>query len=241
MARITSKNLLIARTKSQLGYPTINIEVSDTQIGEIIDDTIQKFTEYSWGTLEAVAILEIQGVGTYALPNTITNIIKLSKGATNITNFGTNFGSGYVPDLWSQQYFTSSLAGDIMPGIIAISNTKAILDKYFGDRIAYNFHHLTKSLQVLENYTGSCALHYEYEYIANDSDDFVFNHEWVKDYTKAKTKELWSTVIGKYTQTLVGGGTVNYDKLASEAEAEITRLNEELLSKWSDVCPIMIG
>jgi hypothetical protein len=243
MARITTKAGLISRIKSQLGYPTINIEVSDTQMGEIIDDAIQKFTEHAYGTLEAVAVIQIDGPGTYSMPDTMTNVIKVSKGATsNITNFGSNFGSGYVPDLWSQQYFSNSIAGDIMPAIIGISNTVSILQKYFGDEIVYNFNHLSKQLQILENWQGPVALHYQYEYIAVDAGpDLIFNHEWIKEYTKAKTKELWSQVVGKYDQNLVGGAKINYEKLASEAESEINLLNEELLSRWSDPAPISIG
>lgn len=242
MARLNTKAKLIDYVKSQLGYPAINIEVNDYQIGQIIDDTVQKFTEYAYGTLEGSVIVQINGAGEYDMPDTMTNLIKLSKGSTsNITNFSANFGSGYVPDLWSEQFFTGSLTGDIIPGIIAISTTKAVLDKYFADDIVFNFNHLSKKLQVLENYNGPAVIHYQYEYLANDANDLVFNHEWIKNYTKAKVKELWGTTTGKYDQTLVGGARINYDRLLSEAQQEIQTLNEELLTKWSDPAPIDIA
>jgi hypothetical protein len=242
MARLNTKQKLIDYVKSQLGAPSINIEVTDFQIGEIIDDTVQKFTEYAYGTLEGSVIVQINGMGEYDMPDTMTNLVKLSKGSTsNITNFSANFGSGYVPNLWSEQFFTGSLTGDIIPGIVAISTTKAILDKFFADDIVFNFNHLNKKLQVLENYTGAAVLHYQYEYLANDNDDLVFNHEWVKNYTKAKVKELWGTTTGKYDQALVGGARINYDRLLSEAQQEIQTLNEELLTKWSDPAPIDIA
>jgi hypothetical protein len=242
MARINTKAGLRDYVKSQLGAPTINIEVTDAQIDEIIDDTVQKFTEYAYGTLEGSVIVQINGMGEYDMPNTMTNLIKLSKGSTsNITNFSANFGSGYVPNLWSEQFFTGSLTGDIIPGIIAISTTKAVLDKFFSDDIVFNFNHLSKKLQVLENYTGPAVLHYQYEYLADDNNDLVFNHEWIKGYTKAKTKELWGNVVGKFDQSLVGGARINYDRLLQEAQADIERLNEELLTKWSDPAPIDIA
>jgi hypothetical protein len=242
MARINTKAGLRDYVKSQLGAPTINVEVTDGQIDQIIDDTVQKFTEYAYGTLEGSVIVQINGMGEYAMPDTMTNLIKLSKGSTsNITNFSANFGSGYVPNLWSEQFFTGSLTGDIIPGIIAISTTKAVLDKFFADDIVFNFNHLSKKLQVLENYNGPAILHYQYEYLADDSNDLVFNHEWIKAYTKAKVKELWGTVTGKYDQALVGGARINYDRLLSEAQQEIERLNEELLTKWSDPAPIDIA
>lgn len=242
MARINTKAGLRTYIKSQLGAPSINIEVTDGQMDEIIDDTVQKFTEYAYGTLEGTVIVQINGAGDYPMPDTMTNLIKLSKGSTsNLTNFSANFGSGYVPNLWSEQFFTGSLTGDIIPGIIAISTTKAVLDKFFADDIVYNFNHLNKTLQVLENYNGPAILHYQYEYLADDNNDLVFNHEWIKAYSKAKVKELWGTVTGKYDQTLVGGSRVNYDRFLSEAQAEIDYLNEQLLTKWSDPAPIDVA
>ena len=84
-------------------------------------------------------------------------------------------------------------------------------------------------------------LHYQYEYIANDESDMVFNHEWIKAYTISKTKFLWGTVTGKFDQALVGGARINYADMKSEASEEILKLEEELLTKWSDPAPIMVG
>lgn len=242
MARINTKTGLKDYIKSQLGYPTINIEVTDTQINQIIDDTVQKFTEYAYGTLEGTVVVQLTGKKEYAMPDTMTNLIKLSKGSTsNITNFGANFGAGYVPNLWSEQFFTGSLTGDIIPGIIAISTTKSVLDKFFADDIAYNFNPHKKVLQVLENYSGPAVLHYQYEYLADENNDLIYNHEWVKQYTIAKVKFLWGTVTGKFDQALVGGARINYGDMKSEATEAIDKLNEELLSKWSDPAPIDVA
>lgn len=242
MARINTKVGLTNYIKSQLGAPTINVEVTDDQIGEIIDDAVQKFTEYAFGTLEGAVIVELSGIGEYDMPDTMTNLIKLSKGGTsNLTNFQANFGEGYVPNIWSEQFFTGTLTGSIIPSIISISATTASLQKFLGDDIVFNFNPYNKKLQVLENYSGPCVLHYQYEYLADDNGDLIFNHEWIKNYTKAKTKELWSTVTGKYDQALVGGARINYDKMAQEAERDIEKLDEELLNKWSDPAPIDVA
>lgn len=242
MAKISTKEGLRNYIKSQLGAPSINIEVTDQQMNEIIDDTVQMFTEYAYGTLEGTVIVELHGIGDYDMPNAMTNLIKLSKGSTsNITNFSSNFGSGYVPNLWSEQFFTGSLTGDIIPGIVAISTTKATLDKFFADDIVFNYNPYKNKLQLLENYKGPAVIHYQYEYEADDEGDGIFNHEWVKAYSIAKTKFLWGTVTGKYDQSLVGGSRINYGDLKSEAQSDIEMLKEQLLTKWSDPAPIMVG
>ena len=242
MARITSKSALKEYIKGTLGHPIIRVEVTDQQIENIIDDAVQKFTEYAYGTLEATYIIQINGKNEYQMPPTMTNLLKLSKGgASNLTNFNANFGQGYVPDLWSQQFFSGSLTGDLIPSIIGISTTRAMFDKFFGDDIHYNFNPYKKTLNVLENYIGPAVIHYQYEYIAKEDDDNIYNHEWIKEYTVAKTRYQWGNNTGKIEQTLVGGGRINYADMKSEATAEIERLNGELLTKWSDPVPIMIG
>lgn len=242
MARITTKTALIDYIKTTLGEPIIKVNLSEQQISQIIDNAVQKFTEYSYGTLEETVVLQINGMGEYTLPDTITNILRLSQGSTsNLTNFSANFGAGYVPNLWSEQFFSGSLTGDIIPAIIGISTTKAILDKYFGDDIVYNFNPHRKVLKVLQNFVGPAVLHYQYEYLANENGDFIYNHEWIKDYVVAKCRYQWGNNTGKLDQTLVGGARINYADMKSEATAEIERLDGELLTKWSDVCPILIG
>lgn len=234
MPRIDSKPKLIRYIREQLGEPVITVECTDQQISSIIDMVVQKFTEYSYGDLEASILVELKGAGDYPMPDNITNIIELKTGLTsNLTDFRANYGQ-YVPNMWSDMYFSSSLTGDIIPNIMAISSITAMLDKYFGTDVYFNFNPHRKMLQVFDNYRGPAVLHYQYEYIADPVHDYIFNNEWVKAYTLAKTKFLWGTIVGKYSQSLVGGAQINYGDLKSEATAEIEKLDQELLDKWSD-------
>ena len=92
---IDSKLKLIKYIRSMLGEPLVKVEITDFQISEIIDNVVQKFTEYAYGDLEAIVKLNLDGAKTYQLPEAITNIIQLSKGSSgNITDFGTNYGKG---------------------------------------------------------------------------------------------------------------------------------------------------
>jgi hypothetical protein len=241
MARITSKNLLKEYILRQLGAPTVEVEVDDEQMDDVINNAVQRFTEFAYGTLEEVVLLDIDGTGEYALPDAITNILAVSKGgAVNLTNFGANFG-GMVPNIWSDQFFTGSLTGGIVQSIMTVSATRSLLDKYFTDQLSYHFNPHKKTLKVQENYKGRIIVHYQYEYIANDANDFIFDHQWIKAYTVAKCKLLQSDILGKYDQTLIGGARINHEKMQSRAEQEIDKLEEDLLSKWSDPAPILIG
>lgn len=239
--KIDTKLKLQAYIRSMLGYPQIECEVTDNQMSIIIDDVIQTFTEYAYGELEGTLCVEINGKGEYKLPSNITNIKKLSRGnVSNLSNFSTNYGTNYVPDLWSQQFFTNSMVGTIMGNLIQISNTRAEIDKFFGDDIYYNFNPYKKILQVFDNYKGKALLNFYYEYIP-DEVDLIYDHEWIKKMCIAKVKVLWGQITGKYSGNLVGGATINYSDMKSEGNSEIEKCMEELQNKWCDPPPVLIG
>jgi len=244
MARIKSKVSLVNYIKMQLGAPLLRIEVTDDMINQIIDDSIQHFTEYAYGELEAVAFIELGGRGEYELPELITNIEKISKGGNNFMNFSAQFGNGFVPDMWSENFFTGSggsLGGSIIPNMMSISATTSIIDKFMGDEFNFNFNPHSKILQLMENVNASCLLSYKYEYVANDESDPIFNHEWIKRFCTSKTKFLWGSVTGKFDTSLVGGARINYADMKAESTQEMEILEDELRNKWSDPAPIDIA
>ena len=232
--KIDTKLKLIAYTRTMLGSPQIECEVSDAQISQIIDDAVQKFTEFAYGTLEATITVQINGKGTYHLPENVTHILKISRGYTgSMTNFASNYGTNYVPDLWSQQFFTSSLTGGIMSSLIVVSNTRASLEHFMGDDIYFNWNPYKKIIQVFDSYKGPALIHFYYEYTPDEVDQ-IFNHEWIKRYVIAKTKVLWGEITGKYDADLVGGVKINYSNFKDEGKEELEKLDEELIEKWSD-------
>lgn len=236
--KIDTKLKLEAYIRSMLGSPQINVEVSDAQLSQIIDDVIQTFTEYAYGELEGTLCVHINGKGEYKVPSNITNIKKLSRGnVSNLANFSANYGTNYVPDLWSQQFFTNSMLGTIMGNLIQISNTRAEIDKFFGDDIYFNWNPYKKVLQVFDNFVGDALLNFYYEYIP-DEVDLIYDHEWIKKASIAKTKILWGTITGKYSGNLVGGATINYSDMKSEGNSEWDKCMEELQNKWCDPGPI---
>lgn len=239
---IKTRTQLIQYVRSMLGEPIITVEVTDEQISQIIDSVIQQFTEYAPHYCQDTVILEVHGKGDYRVPERITHIIKLSKGQIgSIANFSANYGADYVPDVWSNQFFSDNFLGAIVPTVISISNLQATMGKLFGDEIAYHFDPYKSILRVFDDYEGPVFLHYIYRYVTNDDGDAMFDQEWVKRSVIARTKHLWGSIMGKYTANLVGGASINYSDIKSDAESELQDLKEELLMKWSDPAPVAIG
>lgn len=239
---IKTRKGLIEYIRAMLGEPIITVEVSDDQISRIIDTVIQQYTEYCPHACEDTVVLEVHGKGDYRLPERITHIIKLSKGQIgSIANFSANYGADYVPDVWSNQFFSDNFLGSIVPTVISVSNLQSTMNKLFGDEIAFYFDPYKNILRVFDDYEGPVFLHYLYRYQTDDSGDAMFDQEWVKRMCIAKTKHLWGSIMGKYSATLVGGAQINYSEIKSDAEQEIQVLMEELIQKWSDPAPIAIG
>ena len=73
---IRTNDDLVDYIKRQLGYPSVEVELTSDQIQDCIDYSIKEFSSFAWdGELEESVILTVDGRGTYQLPDFITNII----------------------------------------------------------------------------------------------------------------------------------------------------------------------
>ena len=241
---VKTRDALYEYIRRQLGGDYLEVEVSEDSLDDIVSDTIKEFSEFAYdGELEETVIMTINGSGVYTLPEAIQTIEKLAVGtsAGGLTNFGGNFGAGYVPDIWSEQYFSSGAGvSGILNSIIGVSTTRSMLDTFMGDDIAYDFNSHKKTLRVLEPFKGNVLIHYTKEYIP-DAIDFIYDATWVKRMCTAQARMIQSTVTGKFSQALVGGGMINYADMRALAEQEIQVLKEELQLQYSGPSPIIVG
>jgi hypothetical protein len=241
---IKTRDELYDYVRRQLGAPFVDVEVHEDHLNDIVNDVVKEFSEFAYeGELEEVVILSVDGSGTYTLPTAIQAISKVAQGtsAGGLTNFGGNFGSGYVPDIWSEQYFSGSAGiGGIIDSIIGVSTTQSMLDTFMGDDIAYDFNPHKKTLRIFEPYVGSLLVMYSKEYVP-DTIDYIYDATWVKKMCTAQARFVQSTVTGKYSQALVGGAMINYSDMRASAEQEIDRLKEELQMQYSGPAPMFVG
>lgn len=237
---INTEEKLLNYIKRQLGQPMITVEVPDESILDIIYETVLKFTEYCWeGELERAILIKAEGAGTYQFREPVAQVftVKSTSGTGSYMNFQANYGEGYVPDMFID---LRSNMQDIMVSMISISNMNQMSQKYFELQPNFTFTQGRNCIELHENYKGPMLVHYQQVYEPLE-EDMIYNHPWVKEYQIQKAKFLWGTITGKYSQQLVGGQQINYSDMKSEAENDMQRLNEELLTKYTDPQPIDIG
>jgi len=233
---IKTNDDLIDYILRQLGAPSVEVELTSDQLQDSIDYSIKEFSSFAWdGELEESVVLTVDGRGSYQLPDFITTIINFK----SIQGFQ-NYGQNYIPDRWSEEFyraFESNSTG--IEAVISISNTFTMYEKYMQKEINYSFNPYKNQIQIMEEFSGNVVIHYTKEYTP-DKRDKIYDHQWVKDMSVAKSRFLQSTVTGKYSQTLIGGATINYDDMRSKAEADIEDLKEQLFNKYGGPAPILI-
>jgi len=222
----------------QLGSPIVEVELTSDQIQDCIDYSIKEFSSFAWdGELKETVILNVDGRGTYLLPEFVSTIIKVS----SVLGFQ-SYGQNYIPDRWSEQFFNafaSNGTGNGISAIVSLSTTLSLYDKYMQTELNYYFNAYKSTIQILQEFKGNLLIEYSYEYTP-DKVDKIYNHQWVKDMSVAKARFLQSTVTGKFSQTLIGGATINYDDMRSKAETAIEDLKEQLFSKYGGPSPILV-
>jgi len=122
--------------------------------------------------------------------------------------------------------------------------TRANVDTFrnlFERPINYEFNTNTKIFKLFEEVTGNVMVEAELEYVPNRENDEVYSNPWVKEYATALAKYTWGQTIGKYDQSLVGGANINYDRIISEAQTELEKLDDELINRYSPALGIFSG
>ena len=184
-------------------------------------------------------------------------------------NLGPGWGTigvGYVPHITMQGEVSSlsvggagggacsTVTGGVAGGVSQGSRMDGVTNAYasiaqrdtlqamLGRGVNFEFNSNSKILRVFEALgNANFIVEASAEYVPNPDFDEVYAHPWVKDYAVSLTRRLWSTVTGKYSQALVGGAEINYDKMQSEAEQMIEKLDEDLLNKYSEALGIFSG
>ena len=233
---VNTKLLLTSYIRSMLGEPIIEVEVTDDQISSLIDTAVQKFTDFSMDgdSTKIYSFDLVPNINTYIMDDRVQAITTV-----RTRNNSFNYQMPGVMVITPSEICASAMSP---MGAMDLGNMSAVLARmetlekmfYFEPNWSYN-----GASKVLEFYDTTSSQTYNHVIIeayvsyAPLDTDMIYNHQWVKEYSKALVKQLWGNNIGKYNATLINGSTLNYDRILTEAEADLLRLNEELLTRWS--------
>lgn len=232
---IKTKEELKQYILEELGYPQINVELTDNQIYHNVEKAIQKFTNIAYdGELTKFLKFESQGRGDYKVDPSIEEILRVEE--TSVFSVFDLQGFYVDQNLVNFIMNNNSVA---VSYLCTLSATRSLLEKFFKHQVAYEFNSLKSTLYIFEDFFGPLLIECKQRYIP-DKYDKIFDQEWVKEYSVELCRLTQSIVLGKYTQQLVGGSQVNWAEIRSLAQENLQKLDETLMEKWREPAPFLI-
>lgn len=250
MATPQSKTQLKDYCLRRLGFPVIEINISNEQIDDCIDEALQKFVQFHYdATVRKYIVhqLTLQNIQTrnITLPNEIAFVVSLIPAGVS-GNASIEFS-----DAWNIEWNAYMTLKDISQGggllnyVMTQQNLSALQSVLNPQKIVdFNVH--SNQLNILSDMNGFSEGDYICmdAYITLDGTTFpdIWNNLWLKKYTTALMKKQWGTNLSKFEGTqLLAGVTLNASNIISDADNQIEKLERELELSYQDPVGFFIG
>tara|TARA_B100000035_G_scaffold54771_1_gene43235 strand:- start:12613 stop:13428 length:816 start_codon:yes stop_codon:yes gene_type:complete len=267
MAAPNSKATFKEYIKRALGHPVVEINIDDDQLDDRVDEALQYFREFHYdGSIKCylkhkITQTEIDSfktnethsaatTGTQAIANQTyeegKNYITLPEHVLSVINIFP-FHSGTQSNMFDIQYQLRlndlwDLTSTSVLYYHQVQSHLALLNQMLVGQvpIRYNMH----ANRLYIDYNAEKLSANEYIIIEcyrkidpNDMTD-VYNDMWLKKYATAKVKYQWGENLSKFQGiALPGGVTLDSERMKTEAQEEITKLEEE--SRLNYEMPVM--
>jgi hypothetical protein len=246
MAAITTRQGLKDYCLRRLGHPVIDINVDNEQVEDRIDDALQKYRDYHYDGSEHV-YYRIQISATdiankyFTLPESIVGVVRifnLDSGSNTNNIFNLRYQM-HLNDLFN---ITST---ELAPYVMAMRHAETIEEMFSGiKQIRYQRHMdiLNVDLDWSTLNVGDYIIVDGYQVIDPEVYTDVYNDSWLKKYSTALIKRQWGSNLSKFEgMQLPGGVTFNGKVIYEEADAEIMKMEEEIISNSSGILTDFVG
>lgn len=218
----------------KLGSPVINIEITDDQLEDCIDESIELFYEEHFNGVHVgyLPLALISGTIEYQLEDEIQEVLRI------VTSDNLSFDwSGGDSLLMSSFYLGNEqypISRNTLVDVEVYRQTVKMYANYFDVPIQFDYNALTRKLflyvEPKENINTFLKV-----YKSDDGDIKKYlKDSWVKAYSTALARLQWGDNLSKYTGVnLPGGAEFNSSGIIDRAESDLERLREELEDKFS--------
>lgn len=264
MGKPNSKATLKEYCLRKLGKPVLEVNVSDDQIDDAIDYTLQKFNEFHYDGIERVYLkhqftqAEIDAARADSVVSagppefkemqnflvvpewviSVDNIFSFTdKGTANMFDIRYQIRLNDLYDFTSTQFYHYYMIQQHLSMIdFMLEHFKPIRYNRTGNKLYIDMDWRT-DIHAGEFMIFECQR-------ATDPSSYtkIFNELWVKDYATAMIKKYWGTNLTKYQNVqLPGGITMNGEMIYNNALDEIKHYDEQLRTTY-ELPPLdMIG
>jgi hypothetical protein len=248
LALPTTRSEFTAYVLRRLGSPTIKINVTPEQIEDRVDDAISMWQDYHFRGTEKVYLAH--QVTDQDKANKYVELDEKIKSITRMLSLGVASGVG---DLFSLNYqFAQSdmlqnvlSTGSIVPLWMALTHIEFVQQILVGGQpIRFNMH--TDRVYVDMDWnrvvTGQYIVFEGYKAVSPDDYPDIWSDRWLLEYTTELVKREWGSIIKKFGgMQMAGGMTFNGQIIYDEADAEVKRLENDLMTKLSGQAAFIVG
>lgn len=224
---ITSRKKLKSYILNRLGYPSIDVEVTDGQLDVCINDAVQKLRMYADVADERqfFVVHTKKGQAKYPVPDNVRAVLRVMNSRRDGIN--TLFTLENVMYQRGELYFNNfSLVG------YQIANQYIkTMDDIMGQDIMFKFSDPNDEITVYPTPTEKGTLMFEV-YVEVDSPE-LFDHPFTKKYALGMAKTIWGAASSKYKVNLPHGGEINLERLIDEGKKQMEEAEEDLLEKYT--------
>jgi hypothetical protein len=223
----------------RLGSPVIDINVDDEQVEDRIDEALKYYHDYHFDGTERILHKHIvtatdKANGYITIPESIigiNTIIPVGQALQSSNLFSIRYQI-HLNDLFDLS------ASSYVPYAMAMQHISMLEELFVGQKpIRYNRH--VNKLHIDMDWTND-VLNGQYIvidcYSIADPEVYtdVWGDRWLSRYASAMIKRQWGSNLSKFEgMQMPGGLTFNGTKLYDDAEAEIAKLEEEMITSYS--------
>jgi hypothetical protein len=220
----------------KLGHPVIEINVSDEQVEDRIDEAMSFFRDYHYDGSELVYLkhqLTEQELeqGYVVVPDRLLGVTRIFDLSSSISTGTGIFNVSYQFVLHNLEDITKY---DVTNYFMAMQHLEFIQEILVGKPlIRYNRHVNKLFIDIRKNVLapGSFIIIEAYDIVdENEYSDF-WRDRWLQNYATALIKEQWGSNLTKFEgMQLVGGITFNGQQILNDAREERRTMEEQAIN-----------
>lgn len=233
---VTSREQLKQYALRALGAPVLQINVSEEQLQDRIDEALEYFNLYHYDGIERMYLkhqitqtnIDTQSVTIPDYVYGVKRIIPFRQGSSSQNLFDVQYQLR-LNDLYE-------LTNTSMVYYSMVMQHMTLLDQLLNGYPQFEFNRLSSKLSIEVNKTkmilGDWMIIECYRILDPATSTKVWGDPWLKQYVEALFKKQWSVNLKKFQgMQLPGGVTIDGQSMYLEATQEIQQLEDDLQNK----------
>lgn len=246
-ASVNSRTTLQNYALRKLGYPVVEINVTDDQLEDRLDDALQFFSEYHFDGVEKVYLnhqvtaTDISN-GYISVPDSVASIIRVF---TLGGYLGSDEFSGKYQALFSDVF--SMFGSRSIIHYSMVRQNMSLMSGLLTGSISYEYSRKADRLYLFIDWdeeldVGEYLMFEAYRVLDPETYPDIYNDILLKEYFTELVKKQWADNLSKFQGVQMPGGIqFNADAMRQEANERIRQIEEEVQVKWQLPDEFMVG